>query len=121
MEENEGGSSYRFHRRVSLSWLLKTPEGCRWSDRKGRTIEGEATAQAIGEKRRKKDKIETRIEAIMGQGTRVKYRRTGKLLPDVRFHPLSQLVKIRCHVISILSTAAARSSVKIHRFDRYIS
>ena len=35
------------------------------------------------------DRTETRIEAILGQGTRVKYRRTGKLLPDVRFRPLS--------------------------------
>lgn len=28
-----------------------------------------------------------RIEPILAQGTRVKYRRTGKLLPDVKFRP----------------------------------
>lgn len=54
MEGNGGGNPYEFHRRVSLSRLLKTPEGRRWSGRKGTAIKGERgrRERAIGEKER---------------------------------------------------------------------
>lgn len=45
---------------------------------------GEKTARGwIG----KREEVRRRIEPILAQGTRVKYRRTGKLLPDVKFRP----------------------------------
>jgi len=52
-------------------------------------------------------------EPILAQGTRVKYRRTGKLLPDVKFRPGANFaarartrVEIRYGVISILKVTA---------------
>lgn len=78
----------------------------------------EAPGTKVGggrKERRKKGKNEKvgrwRIEPILAQGTRVKYRRTGKLLPDVKFRPGANFaarahVEIRYGVISILKVTA---------------
>lgn len=94
--------SYEFHGRASLLRLLKTVEmlvpaekEAGGEGKKGRT-EGRNGARSKERRRKKKGKeceswrVEGgrwRIEPILAQGTRVKYRRTGKLLPDVKFRP----------------------------------
>lgn len=119
--------SYEFHGRASLLRLLKTVEMLVPAEKeivgRGRGLKGAGEGDVRrGEgagggrkERRKKGKNERvgrrRIEPILAQGTRVKYRRTGKLLPDVKFHLGANFaarahVEIRYGVISILKVTA---------------
>lgn len=88
--------SYEFHERASLLRLLKTAEMPVPAEKEAGSVEtkGEDGQREPKERRKKGKNVRVgrrgswqKIEPILAQGTRVKYRRTGKLLPDVKFRP----------------------------------